>query len=107
MCKNLNRLAAAEEHQSGRLSIALLPVSKLSLGLETTCPILRESSLDSLNIRAGDIVRAELLVEVELDTGVRSRVELGEVAATIDGCGAATSDLEVDALGVSLSTVVL
>jgi hypothetical protein len=102
----LNRLAAAKEYQSEGLPIALLLGPKHSLRLETTCRNRRERLLDALDIRAGDIVRAELSVEVELDTGVLSGVELGEVT-TAESPGAATSDLEVDALGVGLGTVVL
>jgi hypothetical protein len=102
----LNRLAAAKEYQSEGLPIALLLGPKLSLRLETTCRNRRERLLDALDIRAGDIVRVELSVEVELDARVLSGVELGEVT-TAESPGAATSDLEVDALGVGLGTVVL
>lgn len=67
----------------------------------------RENLLDSLDGRSGDLVRAEACVEVEENAGVSGRVELGEVATTAESLGAATSDLEVDALGVSLGTVVV
>lgn len=77
---------------------------KLGLVLEITCLCHLESVLDRLDIGAGDIVRGELLVEVEKDTGVGGSVELGEVA-TVEGLGAASSDLEVDALRVSLGAV--
>lgn len=67
----------------------------------------RENLLDSLDGRSGDLVRAEACVEVEENAGVSGRVELGEVATTAESLGAATSDLEVDALRVSLGTVVV
>ena len=101
----MNRLAAAKEYQSEGLPIALLLGPKLSPRLETTCRNRRERLLDALNIRAGDIVRAELSVEAELDTGVIRGVELGEVTTAAKSLGATTSDLEVDALGVGLGTV--
>ena len=101
----MNRLAAAKEYQSEGLPIALLLGPKLSPRLETTCRNRRERLLDALNIRAGDIVRAELSVEVELDTGVIRGVELGEVTTAAESLGATASDLEVDALGVGLGTV--
>jgi hypothetical protein len=75
--------------------------------LETTCLNHRENILDSLDSRAGDLVRAELSVEVEENARVGGGVELGEVAATAESLRAATSDLEVDALGVGLGTVLL
>lgn len=77
---------------------------KLGLVLETTCLCHLESVLDRLDIGAGNVVRGELLVEVEQDTRVGGGVELGEVA-TVEGLGTTSSDLEVDALRVSLSTI--
>jgi hypothetical protein len=77
---------------------------KLGSVLETTCLCHLASVLDRLDIRAGDVVRVERSVEVEQDTRVSGGVELGEVA-TVEGLGTASSDLEVDALRVSLGTI--
>jgi hypothetical protein len=87
------------------MPIARLFGPKLGLGLETTCLYHLKSLLDRSNGRAGDGVGVERLVEVEENTGVGGSVEGGEVTATAEGLGAAASDLEVNALGVGLSTV--
>lgn len=102
----MNRLAATNEYQSPRHARcpALWPQARLG-GLETTCLHHLGSGLDRLDGRAGDGVGRERLVEVEEDTRVGRGVEGGEVATTADGLAATASDLEVDALGVGLSTV--
>ena len=60
--------------------------------------------LTSPDSGAGDGVGVESLVEVEEDTGVLSGVDTDQRLAGGSGAAAA-SDLEVDALGVSLGTV--
>lgn len=78
---------------------------KLDLGLETTCLHHLGIVLDSSHSRAGNGVGRERLVEVEEDTRVGGSVEGSEVATTADSLAATASNLEVDALGVGLSTV--
>lgn len=64
----------------------------------------RKAGLTGPDIRAGDGVVAEVLVEVEQDARIIGAVEGGEVATTGSG-GAGASDLDVDALGVGLGAV--
>lgn len=54
--------------------------------------------------RAGNLVRAKVLVEVEEDAGVGLGVQ-GRAEGTIGQVGTGASDLQVEALGVVLGTV--